>query len=247
MFLKRNNKTSYQYCKSEFAPETLEDHQFYGLELDEEQKIFRDKIWSKDTIAVICNAVAGVGKSTISLGVANLLVQYGRYNGIVYIMAPTQEQKQGYLPGGLEEKSAPYMQPLKDAMLTLGIAESCLIDDCDYIHQKSGDAYIKFTVDTYLRGCNLENKVIIIDEAENYYFDELKKVLTRIHDSCKVIIIGHDGQCDLYKHPERSGFIPYLNAFKEINDPRVAICTLSTNHRGWFSNFCDGVVMNKKI
>ena len=107
---------------------------------------------------------------------------------------------------------------------------------------KNGDAYIRFTVDTYLRGCNFENKVIIVDESANFYFDEMKKVLTRIHDSCKVIIIGHDGQCDLFKHKERSGFVPYLEAFEKIkDDPRVAICNLSTNHRGWFSTFCDNV------
>ena len=51
-------------------------------------------------------------------------------------------------------------------------------------------------------------------------------------------------QCDLLKHQERSGFKPYLNAFSEIkDDPRVAICNLSTNHRGWLSTFCDNVYL----
>lgn len=237
----KNRKKTYQYG-ADSAPDSLVDHPFYGLKLDEEQEKFRDAIWDYNTTVVVCNARAGVGKSTISLGTANLLVQYGRYDGIVYIMAPTQEQKQGYLPGGLEEKSAPYMKPLVEAMNTLGIPPYALMNDDNIANIKSGDAYIRFTVDTYLRGCNFENKVIIVDEAENFYFDEMKKVLTRIHDNCKVIIIGHDGQCDLYKHRERSGFIPYLNAFENIkDDPKVAICNLTINHRGWFSLFCDNV------
>lgn len=241
---KNNVKKSYHYSTSENAPDTLENHVFYGLILDEEQKEFRDAIWDKNKIVVICNSRAGTGKTTISLATANLLVEYGRYDGIVYIMAPTQEQKQGYLPGGLEEKSAPYMEPLVEAMYTLGIPPTALIDDADMSSQKTGNAYIKFTVDTYLRGCNFENKVVIIDESANFYFDEMKKVLTRIHDNCKVVIIGHDGQCDLYKHKERSGFIPYLKAFENIkDDSRVAICKLNTNHRGWFSNFCDDVIL----
>lgn len=236
---KRNN---YQNFTLDKAPETLESHVFYGLTLDEEQKYFRDCIWDPEKLVVICNAKAGTGKTTISLGTANLLVRYGRYDGIVYIMAPTQEQKQGYLPGGVEEKSAPYMEPLVEAMITLSIPPSALVNDCSMDNLKNGDAYIRFTVDTYLRGCNFENKVIIVDESANFYFDEMKKVLTRIHDSCKVIIIGHDGQCDLFKHKERSGFVPYLEAFEKIkDDPRVAICNLSTNHRGWFSTFCDNV------
>ena len=58
-----------------------------------------------------------------------------------------------------------------------------------------------------------ENKVVIVDESQNFYFDELMKVLTRIHDNCKVIVIGHDGQNDLINNPERSGFVPYLKWF----------------------------------
>lgn len=238
----KNNKRNYQYSTSEQAPLSLYNHPFYGLRLDEEQEFFRDCIYDDKKIIIVCNSRAGTGKTTISLGVANLLVQYGKYDGIVYIMAPTQEQRQGYLPGGIEEKSAPYMEPLIEAMNTLGIPPVTLESDDNITAMKSGDCYIKFSVDTYLRGCNFENKVIIIDEAQNYHFDELKKTLTRVHDNCKVILIGHDGQCDLYKHPERSGFIPYLNAFEDIkDDPRVAICKLTTNHRGWLSTFCDNV------
>ena len=234
------NQTSF----SADVPATLEDHMFYGLTLDEDQKSFRDAIWDKDKLIVLCNSRAGTGKTTISLGVANLLVQYGLYSGIIYIMAPTQEQRQGYLPGGLEDKNAPYKEPLIEAMNTLGIPSYALLSDENTSYAKTGDSYIQFMVDTYLRGCNFENKVVIIEEAQNYHFDELKKTLTRIHDNCKTILIGHDKQCDLYKHPERSGFRPYLEAFKNIeNDSRVAICNLTNNHRGWLSTFCDNVEM----
>ena len=75
---------------------------------------------------------------------------------------------------------------------------------------------------------------MIIDEAQNYYFDELKKVLTRMHDSCKVIVIGDNKQCDLYHNPERSGFMKYLNHFSK--DDRCAVCNLTKNYRGWISN-----------
>ena len=92
---------------------------------------------------------------------------------------------------------------------------------------------------TFLRGVNFENKVVIIDEAQNYYFDELMKVLTRIHDSCKVIVIGHDGQIDLYKNPERSGFVRYMNWF--LGDERCEVCELKKNYRGWISEHADNL------
>lgn len=242
--MSRKNRNNNENNNHLFIPETLKEHVFYGLELDEEQKIFRDSIWDDKKLIVLCNSKAGTGKTTIALATANLLVHYGKYNGIIYIASPTQEQKQGFLPGNIEDKNEPYMEPLTEAMTTLGIPENALINNYNMDALKNGDAYIQFVTHTYLRGCNFENKVIIIEEAQNFFFDELKKTLTRIHDNCKTIVIGHDKQCDIYKHSEKSGFNPYLRAFKNaINngEDRVAICELHTNHRGWVSTFCDDV------
>ena len=239
-----NHKYISQYTKDQ-APKDLKDHMFCGLELDPDQIVFRDAIWNPEKRVIICNAKAGTGKSTIALGVANLLVQYGFYSGIVYVMFPTMEQRLGYLPGTLEDKAAPYMQALCDACYTLGIDPKMAIMSEDNIQaQKEGRAFIQFTTDTFMRGINIENKIVIIDESANGYLDELKKVLTRIHDNSKVILIGHSGQCDLVKHPERSGFVPYINAFRkaiEKGETRAQICELHTNHRGWISTFCDNV------
>ena len=197
-------------------PETLDDHIFYGLTLDEDQKRFRDSIYDRNNIVTICNAKAGSGKTTIAVATAVLLVSYGLYDGIVYIFAPTMEQKQGYIPGDTDDKNAPYRQPLDDALITIGLNPDTVIIGNNMKAIKEGKAFIDFTAHTFLRGVNFENKVVIVDEGQNLYFDEMKKVLTRIHDNSKIILIGHDGQKDLLSHPERSGFIPYLNAFEKI-------------------------------
>lgn len=224
------------------VPETLDGHIFYGLVLDEKQKQFRDAIWDQKNIITICNAKAGSGKTTLAVATANLLYEYGLYQGIVYIAFPTMEQKQGFIPGTPEEKNAPYRQPLDDALLTIGLNPDVVIKGDNMQAIKQGKAYIDFITDTYLRGTNFDHKVIIIDEAANAYKDQLKKTLTRIHDNCKVILIGHTGQCDIIKHAERSGFQPYLDAFEKIkDDERVAICELDRNYRGWLSDFCDNV------
>lgn len=238
-----------QYNRDQ-APRSLKDEPFYGLDLDPEQEVFRDAIWDPEKKVIICNAKAGTGKSTIALGVANILVQYGYYTGIVYVMFPTMEQRLGYLPGTLEDKAAPYMQALCDACYTLGIDPKMAIASEDNIQaQKEGKSFITFTTDTFMRGINIENKVVIVDECQNGYLDEIKKVLTRIHDNCKLVIIGHSGQCDLYKKPERSGFVPYIDAFRKAIDKgetRAQICELTTNHRGWISNFCDNVFYDQQ-
>lgn len=219
-------------------PETLEDHPFYGLNLDDEQKKFRDSIWDNDTLIVYCNACSGCGKTTIATATANLLCQYGRYDGIVYIAAPVQEHTQGYIPGSIEQKSDPYFLPFYQALEKIGVSTKTSMYD-NIINEKNGTAYIECMTHTYMRGTNFENKVIIIDEAQNFYTDELKKVLTRIHDSCKVIVIGHSGQCDLYYNSERSGFVRYLNHYRSAGDSRVAVCQLTKNYRGWISTWAD--------
>lgn len=104
-------KNSISYPIKPQAPETLDNNPFYGIQCDEYQKKFRDAIWNPEKLIVFCNAKAGTGKTTIAAATANLLYEYGLYDGIVYIAAPTQEQKQGYLAGSIEEKSEPYFEP----------------------------------------------------------------------------------------------------------------------------------------
>jgi len=221
------------------CPEDLKDHIFYGLTLDNEQTDFRDKIWSKDYDIVFCDAKAGTGKTLVAVATANLLCKYGRYDGIIYIVSPTQEMKIGYLPGSPDEKISPYITPLRDALLKLNINPDQAINQVSIQNQKEGTGYIDCVSHLYLRGVNFDNKIIIIDETQNMYLDELKKTLTRIIDTCKTIVIGHSGQCDLYKNADRSGFVYYKEWFSTM--PRTAVCELTTNHRGWVSTHADAI------
>lgn len=218
-------------------PKTLEDHPFYGLQLDDEQKIFRDAIWNSENLIVFCNAKAGTGKSLIAVATANLLVQYGLYDGIVYFVSPVQEEKSGYLPGDADSKTKVYTSPLYDALYKLDINPNTTVNQESIMNLKNGTGYIDCVSHLWLRGCNLENKVVIVEESQNFYKDELKKVLTRVADNSKTIVIGHTGQCDLYHNPENSGFAPYVEHFR--HEPYAQICTLSTNHRGVVSTHAD--------
>lgn len=218
-------------------PKTLEDHPFYGLELNDEQKVFAEAVWNPENLIVFCNSKAGTGKTTIAVGVANMLVKYGLYDGIVYIAAPVQEEKLGYMPGDLQDKVSFYFDPLYQALLKLNIPPHTSINQFSVENQKNGTGYIDAITHVFLRGQNFENKVIICEESQNLYCDELKKVLTRIHDNCKTIVIGHSGQCDLYHYPERSGFAPYIEHFKD--EPYAQVCELTKNYRGKVSTHAD--------
>lgn len=217
-------------------PKTFRDRPFYGFELDEEQIALADKIIDPNIDIVMVCAKAGTGKTTVAAGVANILVQHGVYDGIVYIMSPYGERKQGWLPGTITEKSSVYFEAFYQALLNCNVNITTAINNETMVNQKNGTGYITCITDTFLRGSNLDNAVIIIDEAQNYTVSQLKKTLTRVGSHAKVIVIGHDLQCDLEK-PDTSGFIKYLEHFRDKE--RAAVCTLSTNHRGWISQWAD--------
>lgn len=209
---------------------------FYGMELDEEQVAFVEAIKDLSKTIVFCDAPAGTGKTTLAMGAANILVQDKRneLEGIVYIVSPYGEQKQGYLPGSITEKSEVYYEPAYQAMIEVGMNPNVDVYSESMVSRKKGEAFVKMLTHTYLRGTNLQKKVVILDESQNYTVAELKKVLTRCHDTCKVIVIGHTGQIDING---RSGFAKYMNHFD--GHPRCVVCKLTTNHRGWLSTFAD--------
>lgn len=217
-------------------PERISDQPFYGLVLDDEQKEFADAIWNPDVDIVFCNAKAGSGKTTVATGVANMLVKYGRYRQILYIMSPYGDRKQGWLPGTITEKSSVYFEGFYQACVTCNINPNVDFNDESMINQKNGTGFITCITDTYVRGSNFDDAVVIIDEAQNYTIPQLKKTLTRVKNNTKVIVIGHDAQCDL-DDPSQSGFTAYLNHFKCRE--RARVCALTTNHRGWVSQWAD--------
>lgn len=217
-------------------PRTFSNRPFYGMELDADQLAFADAIISPNIDIVFCNARAGTGKTTVATGAANMLVQCGEYDKLIYIMSPYGEKKQGWLPGSITEKSSVYFEAFYQALITCNINPQTAITNESMTNMKNGEAYITCITDTFLRGSNLDCAVIIIDEAQNYSTQQLKTVLTRIGNNAKVIVIGHELQCDLDK-PETSGFMKYLRHFK--SQPKAAICKLTINHRGWISRHAD--------
>lgn len=179
--------------------------------------------------------------TVIATGCAEMLVKSGKYDGIVYITAPVQERNMGYLPGTVEEKTDIYSEPFIIALEKCGINPYLAVKH-DEEDNKYSTAYIECRPHNYLRGLTFENKVVIVDESQNLHTSELKKVLTRMSDNCKVIVLGHVGQVDLPRE-EMSGFKSYLFAACDAVEEKewMAICTLTKNYRGEMSQWADNV------
>jgi len=216
---------------------------FFGLrqKITPEQEDFADAIYSDNFDIVFCNAAAGTGKTTIAVAAAKLLVGEKRKDGLVYVFSPVEESKMGFRPGDQYEKELEYTAPLRDALIEIGEQPDKAIvnpNNITELKKKTGCVWVETASHTFKRGTNLKNKVVIIDEAQNFTKEQLQKMLTRCHDSCKVVVIGHSGQCDL-PNPNLSGFERYIEWFREPE--RAKICTLTKNFRGWMAQHADSL------
>ena len=149
---------------------------FYDFQLDDEQKVFVKALMNPEKLVVFCDARAGTGKTTLAMGAANLLYKDKRtgYDGVLYIVSPYGEQRQGYLPGNQTAKSEVYFEPAYQAIVEIGLnpfvdvcteslvpknAKNAKKGDANKIEaMKKGDGFIRLLTHTYLRGSNLSKK-----------------------------------------------------------------------------------------
>jgi phosphate starvation-inducible protein PhoH len=225
----------------EFHGNLSEDCLFFGLaeKFTEEQKDYVNSIYSDNYDIVFCNSPSGSGKTTLAVAAAKMLVAEKRYEGLVYVFTPVEENKMGFRPGTQVEKENAYTLPLKQALIEIGEQpEKAIMNVEDAKAMKEGSYWVETMSEVFARGINLKNKVIIIDEAQNWTVDQLRKLLTRCHDSCKIIVIGHTGQIDLLDKSS-SGFKKYINHYEPM--PRAKVCVLTKNFRGWVANHADAL------
>lgn len=223
-------------------PKDLSEHIFYGIKLTDEQKEFRDAIWDPKYDAVFCNARAGSGKTLIAVATAMLMREYGLVDEVHYMNAAgTFERSQGLLPGTLEEKSAVYQIPLRQALIRIGYDPQAVVaSDTNMMAQKTGTACIFASTDSFIRGINIgdsDNRaLLIVEEAQNYTVPALRTVLSRLGANGKAIVIGHDKQCDL-KYPQDSGFVRAISLFSK--EDWCKVCNLTKNFRSRVSALAD--------
>ncbi|MFD2704664.1 PhoH family protein [Salibacterium lacus] len=204
---------------------------FFGFadKLTDEQREYVDSIF--DNQITFVNAKAGTGKTTLAVAAAKLLEK-----PLIYTFSPIEEGALGYTPGTVEEKESKYTQPLLDALDEIGEDPRFSIYSESNPEMINAQTWIEAKSHTFVRGTNIRDSTLIIDEAANLTRGEMKKVLTRCHDTTTVIVIGHDKQCDL-KDPKKSGFVPYLEWFHD--EPYAKVCELTVNFRGRLAQKAD--------
>ncbi len=209
------------------------ENMFFGLVLNDEQETMKNTIMNPGVQVILCDAVSGAGKTLMAVACARMLQAYHGYDGVVYVFSANQEQALGYRPGTTEEKIDDYLQPLEDALVKINEVPNKAIVNIDSI--KMGTAWIDAKPSTFLRGVNFNNKVVIIDECQNFTVPEIKKVVSRADSASKIILIGSNEQIDI--EPSRSCFRSLIHYLKQFD--KVVECKLTQSYRSWLCEAID--------
>lgn len=155
---------------------------------------------------VFCGGPAGTGKSFCSVAYGLLKVLEGHYQKLILIRPAVTSEEIGLLPGSLDEKTLPFMEPV------LAVINKFLTKE-EYIKlEKEGKIEIRSLA--YLRGLTFDNSFIIIDEGENCDKKQLVLIVTRIGKNSKLIIEGDESQSDL-KRGDTFAFGRHLDIFED--------------------------------
>lgn len=133
---------------------------------------------------------AGTGKTHVAIGLAVRGLQNNVFERIIVTRPLVSVGKDmGYLPGGIEDKVGPYVQPCFD--------ELAYYLSLSMIRQLVGSGTIEIVPLSMMRGRTFNNCFIILDEAQNAVETELKSLLTRIGEDSRMVLVGDTEQSDL--------------------------------------------------
>jgi len=158
---------------------------------------------------------AGTGKTYLAICAAVEALEKGKVEKIV-LSRPAMEagESLGYLPGDMHEKMAPYLRPLYDALGDrLGGKK---------VRQYMDEGTIEIAPVGFMRGRTLNNAYIVIDEAQNCTYGQLKMLLSRLGWNSTMVVTGDPGQSDLL--PGVSGLEDVAGRFEAL--PNIAVIRL---------------------
>lgn len=189
--------------------------------ITETQRCFFESYYTGNNI--IASGSAGSGKTYVAiyLALSSLLEENSPYKRLILVRSATATKSQGFLPGSLEDKQAPFETPFKD------IFDDLLKYRHSYDSMKDC-GLVQFYSSSYIRGLNWDNAIVIVDECQSATFHELDSIITRIGKNSKLIMCGDTKQNDLiYNKYEQSGMKQLLEIANKV--PEFDVINFTTN------------------
>jgi PhoH-like ATPase len=231
-----------------------------------EQLFLSQAIFSENINIVLTAALAGSGKTLLSLSGAMKLVRKKKYNKILYVRNSIESldkgEDVGYLPG-LESKFEIYNYPLYDSLEyivrqeikksnnnTSGKSKNAEIKE-EEVSMNVEKAIERHNIETMwvgeMRGRTISESIVIIDEAQNISKKTMQLILSRVDNTSKIIILGSNLQIDnVYVNKNTNGLTTLLNATKEVhNEVNLYAVELKKVLRGPITEFAEKIFSKK--
>jgi len=158
---------------------------------NKEQAFAMDMLLDSNVHLATITGKSGCGKTLLAAVAAIHQLNIGTYDKII-ISRPTESMSAdiGFLPGLLEEKMAPWLQPIFDNL------EIIFKNGRDYLDLMIDKGIIEIQALSHIRGRSLPRTLFILDESQNITLHEAKAVITRMGEGSKLIMLGDLEQID---------------------------------------------------
>lgn len=190
--------------------------------ITQNQQLFFKYYDNKNHPVMMLYGVAGSGKTYLCMykALEEVLSRGNKYNKVVIMRSAVPSRDIGFLPGNEEEKSMVYQMPYINMC-------SELFSRRDAYQRLIEQGVLDFVLTSYIRGCTIDNAIVICEESQNMNYQELSSIITRMGRNSKILFTGDFRQTDLNKKSDQSGlrkFVEICNMMKgfkkvEFNDP----------------------------
>lgn len=165
-----------------------------------EQRFALDLLLDAELPLVSLVGKAGTGKTLLALATGLMLTVDKKYYRRLLVARPIfpMGRDLGYLPGDLDEKLRPWMQPIFDNLEYLlgGDEAHDMVEGIHPVDHLIDRGLLEIEALTYIRGRSLPRQYMIVDEAQNLTPHEVKTVITRAGEGTKIVLTGDPDQID---------------------------------------------------
>ena len=203
-----------------------------------EQTFALDALLNDEIRLVTLQGVAGTGKTLLSI--AGALERRRNYQQIYLArpIVPLSNKDIGYLPGDVQQKINPYMEPLWDNLKYIKSLYSEKDKEFRQINDMVENEKLVVSALAYIRGRSLSNIFFIIDEAQNLTPHEIKTIITRAGEGTKIVFTGDIHQIDTpYLDAQSNGLSYLIEKFK--GQSIYAHVTLEKGERSLLANLAN--------
>ncbi len=214
---KNTNRSVLAYLDSEMENfHKVDKKTIYGIKPRNAEQTFAVEALTNSAIPLVSlTGKAGTGKTLLALASALQVKKMYRQLYIARPIIPLSNRDIGFLPGDVQSKIEPYMQPLWDNLRVIQDQYSETDKQSLAINNMVKEEKLVIEALSYIRGRSLQRIFFIVDEAQNLTPHEIKTIITRVGEGTKIVFTGDIYQIDHpYLDSQSNGLSYLIDKFK---------------------------------